>query len=82
VRPDGPSAFRALWKGLPGEPERVESRRIVYQGAFGRIRLGKYVEFCGDTAVEPALAPASRLAYYLSKRTVAQPDATKRPDRM
>jgi len=29
-----------------------------------------------------ALAPANRLAYPLSKRTVAQPDATKRPARM
>jgi hypothetical protein len=28
------------------------------------------------------LAPANRLAYSLSKRTVAQPDATKRPARM
>jgi hypothetical protein len=26
------------------------------------------------------VAPATRLAYYLSKRAVAQPDATKRPD--
>jgi hypothetical protein len=35
-----------------------------------------------DSRAPPALAPANRLAYPLRKRTVAQPDATKRPARM
>ena len=70
MRPDGPSAFRALWKGFPGEPGRVESRGTVYQAAFGGSRLGKYIEFCGDSAIDAPLAPANRLAYSLSKRTV------------
>jgi hypothetical protein len=82
VRLDGPSAVRTPWKGFPGESERVESLGIIYQDAFGGSRLGKYVQFCGDSAIASPLAPANRLAYSLSKRTVAQPDVTKRPARM
>ena len=39
-----------------------------------------YLDRLSPTTNGDALAPANRLAYPLSKRTVAQPDATKRPD--
>ncbi len=45
-----------------------------------RVRASKS-DRLSPTTQGDALAPANRLAYSLSKRTVAQPDATKRPER-